>query len=87
MAGLVMVNLKKIREERGVSRKALAEAVNVDYSTVFKWEERGQGTDYLEEVADFLHCPTDELLGRPPLNPTLPVRQENPPCLTGQTAP
>jgi len=81
--------LRKKREERGESQGALATAVGCSLKTVYRWElgERFPDGISLSRLADHFGCTTDELLGRPPLNPTLPVRQEKHPCLTGQTAP
>lgn len=61
-----MKALKAIRELRGLSQEELARMVNVERSSVAKWEStdgypRG---DTLMALADVLECTIDALCGR-----------------------
>ena len=63
-----MKGLKSIRETQKMSQEQVANALNVDRSTVTKWETgdscpRGE---MLTKLADTLHCTIDALFGRIP---------------------
>ena len=54
------------REAIGVTQQAMATALEVDRSTVTKWEAVGTYPRpcLLPKIADFLGCTIDELYGR-----------------------
>ena len=58
--------IKELREEKKLSRKALAEVFNLKQNAIYEWEMRGKQTDYetLCKLADFFKVSTDYLLGR-----------------------
>ena len=58
--------LKEIREEKGLSQRELAKLLNIDKSTVAKYEtgERSPDADMIVKLADFFDVSTDFLLGR-----------------------
>lgn len=59
------INLKEIREEKGLTQEQLAKAINVVRQTVSKWE-RGLSmpdVDLLMKIAHVLDCTIDRLLG------------------------
>ena len=58
--------LKEIREEKGLSQRELAKLLNIDKSTVAKYEtgERSPDADMIVQLADFFDVSTDFLLGR-----------------------
>ncbi len=59
------INLKKIREEKGITQEQLAKEVNVVRQTVSKWE-RGLSMpdiDLLMQIAKTLDCTINQLLG------------------------
>lgn len=60
---MLMNKLKKIRMTLNMSQKELAKKINVDRSTIAKWES---GTypraNKLESIAQALHCSVDDLL-------------------------
>lgn len=58
--------IKELREEKGLSRRALAEVFNLKQNAVYEWENRGKQTDYetLCRLADFFQVSVDYLLGR-----------------------
>mgnify|MGYP005768260275 FL=1 len=65
---MTLLRLKAIREERGISQKALAQILGVGRSTVAMWE-RGSilpNASKLPELADTLCCSIDALYGRTP---------------------
>jgi len=70
--------LRKKREGKGESQGALGEAVGCSLKTISRWElgERFPDGIMLFRLADHFECTTDELLGRPPLNPILPAGEE-----------
>ena len=59
-------NLKKIRENRGWSKKELAAATNVSIKTITGYEMGVQESDFdtLLLLAEILDCSTDDLLGK-----------------------
>lgn len=66
-----MINLKQIREQRGLSQTEIATALGVSRSAVAMWETspacpRGKTVVQLAEVLD---CSIDELFGRAPPAP------------------
>ena len=65
---MTLLRLKAIREERGISQKALAQILGVGRSTV-AMRERGSilpNASKLPELADTLCCSIDALYGRTP---------------------
>lgn len=60
------MNLKSIRESRGLSQKQLAEALGLDRTTINKWESgvNAPTASMLLRIADYFHVTTDYLLGR-----------------------
>ena len=58
--------IRELREEKGLSRKALAEAFSLKQNAVYEWEVRGKQTDYetLCKLADYFKVSIDYLLGR-----------------------
>ena len=58
------MNIKRKREDKGLSQKQVAEKVNVDQSLICQIE-RGSKTPNLllaKEIADTLDCKVDDLL-------------------------
>lgn len=63
-----MREIKALREARGISQEQLAQSLEIDRSTVAKWETsdicpRGER---LVALADTLNCSIDALFGRSP---------------------
>jgi len=60
------IRIKELREEKGLTRKALTETFNLKQNAIYEWEARGKQTDYekLCKLADFFQVSTDYLLGR-----------------------
>ena len=59
------VILKKLRKDRGISAKELAEKVGVHSSTILTWE-KGKGKPNLVKLiklADFFKIKLDQLIG------------------------
>lgn len=56
--------LKEIREARGITQEGLAEALEVSYSTVQKWEHGNRELTgrRLKQLASYLDCSVDEIL-------------------------
>ena len=56
--------IARARKRKKLSRKALADAVKVDQSTLWRWEEAGQppGADQIAKLARQLGVSTDHLL-------------------------
>ncbi|MBS5135888.1 MAG: helix-turn-helix transcriptional regulator [Oscillospiraceae bacterium] len=63
-----MEAIKRLREAAGLSQDTLARTLQVDRSTVAKWETSGvyPRGDKLPELADALCCSIDALYGRTP---------------------
>lgn len=61
--------LKALREARGLSRKAFAEAMGVSYSTISKYEngERFPDLDLLRKFAVYFNVSADYLIGITPI--------------------
>ena len=59
-----MLNLKELRIKRNLLQKDIAKKLNVDRSTVTKWEtgEAVPRADKLVELAKILKCSVDKLL-------------------------
>lgn len=59
-------NLKALRKEAGMSQADLANALEIERSTVAKYEtgDRYPDIEMLCKIADILQVTTDELLGR-----------------------
>ncbi|MBQ8426684.1 MAG: helix-turn-helix transcriptional regulator [Clostridia bacterium] len=58
--------LKELRLEKKLYQSQLAKELNVDRTTVVKWEKNEQETDFatLIKIADFFDVSIDFLLGR-----------------------
>ena len=67
-----MENLKKLREEAGITQKDLAHKVNVAKATIYFYEQGkvSPSTEMLVKLADFFGCSTDYLLGHQINDPT-----------------
>ncbi|MBR5090929.1 MAG: helix-turn-helix transcriptional regulator [Ruminiclostridium sp.] len=59
-------NLKKLREEHGLSQQRLAELLDVTQQAVYKYEKTSiePDIDTLIAMADILHTTVDFLIGR-----------------------
>lgn len=60
-----MENLRKLREEFGLTQKELAEKMNVAKATVYFYEQNkvSPSTEMLIKLADYFNCSVDYLLG------------------------
>ena len=60
------IRIKELREEGGLSRRALAEKFSLKQNAIYEWEVRGRQTDYetLCKLADYFQVSLDYLLGR-----------------------
>ncbi len=58
-----MYAIKILREKTGMTQEGLSQMMNIDRSTVAKWEtgEAAPRTDKLPELARILHCSIDDL--------------------------
>lgn len=67
-----MENLKKLREEAGITQKDLAHKMNVAKATIYFYEQGkvSPSTEMLVKLADFFGCSTDYLLGHQINDPT-----------------
>ena len=66
MKGGTEVRIRELREQRGLIRAQVAEALGVTEMAVYKWET-GKGypsADKLPLLAEVLHCTIDALYGR-----------------------
>lgn len=61
-----MIPIKKLRIERGLTQKQLADILDVDRTTIVKYEtgKNGPSSEQLEKLANFFGTSTDYLLGR-----------------------
>jgi len=61
-----MLNLKRIRKEKGYSQEKVAHAIGVARSTIAMWEKGASQPDHnsLKALADFFDVTTDFLLER-----------------------
>lgn len=59
-------NLKKLRNELGISQQALAEKIGVSQQSINKYENHGVEPDIttLISIADFFNVTVDYLIGR-----------------------
>ncbi len=57
------MNIKALREKNGLRQKDLAKELNVDRSTVAKWETgcAVPKTDRLPKIAEILNCTIEDL--------------------------
>ncbi len=60
-----MENLRKLREEFGLTQKELAEKMNVAKATIYFYEQNkvSPSTEMLIKLADYFNCSIDYLLG------------------------
>ena len=60
------MEIKRLREAKGMTQAELAHAVKASRPTVCMWEAgaRRPGLDYLPVLADVLECSIDALYGR-----------------------
>lgn len=60
-----MNNIKRIREERGISQRSLAKAANVSSPYIFDLERgnRNAKPETWQRIADALGCTVEELQG------------------------
>lgn len=63
-----VLRIKFFRERTGLTRAQLADRLGVDSSTVCKWEsgDNRPTVDTLFRLAEFFHCPVDDLFDRIP---------------------
>lgn len=61
-----MLCIRNLRVSADVSRQDLAEALEIDVSTIAKWESGASvpRSTLLPKIADLLHCSIDALFGR-----------------------
>ena len=59
------INLKKLRNEKGISQKSLAEELYVSQQTVAKWEtdKATPNPEMLKKIASYFNISVDSLLG------------------------
>ncbi len=62
--GVITINIRAIRKEKGLTQKDMATSLNVQQSTVSMWEtgESKPRADMLIAIAKYLDCTVDELL-------------------------
>lgn len=60
------MEIRRLREAKGMTQAELARAVKASKPTVCMWESgtRRPGLDYLLALADVLECSVDMILGR-----------------------
>lgn len=60
------MEIKRLREAKGMTQAELAQAVKASRPTACMWESgaRRPGLDYLPVLADVLECSIDALYGR-----------------------
>lgn len=70
--------IKKLRENKELSQKQLADMLSVGPSTISMWEQgrRAPDNEMLSKIADFFDVTTDYLLGRTD-NPNLKIVEAN----------
>lgn len=71
-------NIKKIRIEKGISRKSLSEDLNVSESTISRYEngKRKPNAEILKKIAVILDVPINELFGvSPKVNISFPGKK------------
>lgn len=75
-------NLISLREKNGLSRKELAEKLNIPYTTLRNYEtdQREPGHKLLIQLASLFSVSVDELIG----NPTPPKNRDAPPELSDE---
>lgn len=71
MAGTIGDNLKRLREDKGLSMAFVAQHLNLSLGAYQKYENntRDVSTSTLNAIADFYGVTTDYLLGRPDAKP------------------
>lgn len=60
------MRIKELREEKQISQKVLAEAVNTSQRNIGRWENGENEPSYVQliKLADFFNCSIDYLVGR-----------------------
>lgn len=65
-------NLKRIREQKGLTQREMAEKLNIAPSAYFRYEKDGEPSiDKLKQIAICLDTSLDELCGMPERNKAL----------------
>lgn len=61
----MLVNLKKLREERGISQKQLADVISVSQQSINKYENHNiePDIDTLIKMADYFETSVDYIIG------------------------
>ncbi len=61
-----VLRIRVLREQAGLTTTQLADRLNVERTTVYKWEsgENRPTADGLLRLAEFFRCPIDELYDR-----------------------
>lgn len=61
------VDLAKLREDAGLTVRALARELGINHTTVLKWEQTGKvaKTEFLIPMSQILGVTIEELLGQP----------------------
>ena len=65
----IAINLKRLRENAGLTQKELADELEVSINTYRNWEslKKGRRTPAIEmltKIADVLNVPLDDIVGR-----------------------
>lgn len=66
MPVILGIRLRHLRDEKGLTQRYLADAINVSQSTIALYEggKRDPDPDTLDKLAQYFHVSTDFLLGR-----------------------
>lgn len=70
--------LKLLREQKGLTKKQVADAIGVTERAYITYEygQRDVSTETLQKLADFYHVTTDYLLGRGSIGSLTPSQKE-----------
>lgn len=62
------LRVRELRERAGLTTTQLADRLNMERTTVYKWEsgENRPTVDTLLRLAEFFRCPVDDLFDRTP---------------------
>jgi transcriptional regulator with XRE-family HTH domain len=63
----LLVNLVELRENAGLTVRALARELGINHTTVLKWEQTGKvaKTEFLVPMSNILGVTIEDLLGQP----------------------